>query len=348
MGHPQVTIPVKSLALQGEVTEEKQTYFPVVDEFLRPGCQLGFDVYVRDQSDMLVLALKKGDRLDGGIQEQIRKGNLKNRLYVRGDERSALIAYEENVLLDVLDDGALPIQQKCAALQQVTVLLSQQVEKDPSSTNIIRAKHNIYRLVDFSLKQKTAMKGLVRLVDHDYYTYTHSVNVGLYALTIAMAHYGRSIRHNLHEMAAAFFLHDIGKCQIRPEIINKAGPLDEPEWEEMRRHPDYGQHILARENLLSQEAQIVIAQHHERPDGKGYPKGLSTKHIHPYARICSIADAFDAMTTRRSYRDPQSAFEALKAMKEAIGEQFDSTFFRIFVLQLRQGRQRESRLQIIT
>lgn len=346
--HPPITIPVKSLISHGDTVGEQHTYFPIADEFLRPGCQLAFDVYVRDQSDMLVLGMKKGDCVDADIQEFIRKGNYKNRLYVRGDERPALIDHEESVLLEVLDDGALPVEQKCVALQQVTVLLSQQMDRDPCSANIARAKNNINRLVDFSLKQRSALKGLVRLVDHDYYTYTHSVNVGLYALTIAMAHYGGKIGHNLHEIASAFFLHDIGKCRIRPEIINKPGPLDDAEWEEMRRHPDYGQHILARENLLSQEAQIVIAQHHERPDGKGYPKGLSGKHIHPYARICSIADAFDAMTTRRSYRDPQTAFESLKAMKEAIGEQFDSTFYRIFVLQLRQGRQRESRLQIVT
>lgn len=341
-----VTVPILVQPLTGQAVSEKHTYLPIQIDLLRAGRSLQFDLYRRTDDNKLVLFHSKDQIIPPGMQEQIRAEKLEGRLYLRGDHYDDLLEYQEGTLLEILGDDKVRIESKCEIVKNLTTSLSQQMFQNPTAVNISRQRRNIFRLVDFSMKDDLAMKGLLRLAHHDYYTYTHSVNVGLYGLSIAIAHFGQDHDHNLHEMVAAFFLHDIGKCRVKSEIINKPGPLDETEWIEIKKHPNYGFLILERDKLLSDETRIVVTQHHERIDGMGYPSGLRASDVHPYARICSIADAFDALTSRRAYRSAKSPFEALKIMKQDMSAQFDSTFFRIFVLQLQEGRHNPSRLVV--
>ena len=191
-------------------------------------------------------------------------------------------------------------------------------------------------MVAFALGTDAALHGLVRLTHHDYYTYTHSVNVGLYSLAIAMSVFDGQSDHDIHQVAAAFFLHDIGKCRLPKEIITKPGSLDEREWEEMKRHPVYGEQTLRQEGSLTSEARIVVLDHHEQIDGLGYPRGLGGDEVHVYARICCVADVFDALTTRRPYGETFRPFEALKVMQDSMPGHFDPAIFEALVVQLGQ------------
>jgi diguanylate cyclase (GGDEF)-like protein/putative nucleotidyltransferase with HDIG domain len=117
-------------------------------------------------------------------------------------------------------------------------------------------------------------------------------------------------------------LHDIGKIAIDEGILNKPGQLTASEWADMRRHPDIGYRILSTSSEMQEFAEIILA-HHERWDGKGYPKGLRGEQIPVLARIIALADSFDAMTSERPYRRPMSTEAALLEIEHGAGTQFD-------------------------
>jgi HD-GYP domain-containing protein (c-di-GMP phosphodiesterase class II) len=125
-------------------------------------------------------------------------------------------------------------------------------------------------------------------------------------------------------------LHDIGKIAIDERILNKAGKLDALEWETIKKHPEIGYRILAASNEYADVA-IDILSHHERFDGKGYPRGLQGENIPLRARIISIADAFDAMISMRTYKNQLTHDQALEELKRGKGTQFDPVLVDCFL-----------------
>ena len=136
---------------------------------------------------------------------------------------------------------------------------------------------------------------------------------------------------DLYDMGYALFLHDIGKSRIDPSILNKPGRLSDPEWEIMKTHPEKGHQILSEEGCVTPEAEAIVLQHHERPDGKGYPQGLRSEQIDPLARLCNIVDSYDALMTKRPYKESMTSFQALEIMKGEMRGQFDLDLFERFV-----------------
>ena len=137
-------------------------------------------------------------------------------------------------------------------------------------------------------------------------------------------------KYFLKEIKAFGLFHDIGKIAISDNILNKPGPLNPSELEEIRRHPEIGYRILSAASGMSNISEYVLA-HHERWDGKGYPKGLKGEEIPLPSRICMIADAYDAMTSERSYRSALPVEYALKQLKEYSGTQFDENLVEVFL-----------------
>ena len=136
------------------------------------------------------------------------------------------------------------------------------------------------------------------------------------------------------EYAAA--LHDIGKIGVADSILRKAAALDEEEWRDMRRHSELGYEILKGIDFLRDAAEIVWA-HHERCDGKGYPRGLAGEEIPLGARVFAVVDAYDAMTSRRPYRHAMSRERAAIEIATNSGTQFDSTVVEAFLVMIRRS-----------
>ncbi|WAM31203.1 HD-GYP domain-containing protein [Caldicellulosiruptor naganoensis] len=156
----------------------------------------------------------------------------------------------------------------------------------------------------------------------DLYTKGHCERVQSIALKIA-DELGLS-KDDKDVLKVACLLHDIGKIGIKEEILNKKEPLLPQEYEEIKRHPLIGYNILKDLDFMKR-IQKVILQHHERVDGKGYPYGLKDDEIDLLARIISVADAYDAMTSDRPYRRAFTKDEALKELQRCAGSQFDKS-----------------------
>jgi len=134
----------------------------------------------------------------------------------------------------------------------------------------------------------------------------------------------------VNELRTVGLLHDIGKIAISESILNKEGKLSEDEFIEIKRHPEIGYRLLSSVPDMGEFAETVLA-HHERLDGKGYPKGLSNGEIPLHSRIISIVDSYDAMTAQRTYRSPFTEAEAIAELVRCGGTQFDSELVEVFV-----------------
>ena len=154
----------------------------------------------------------------------------------------------------------------------------------------------------------------------DTYTRGHSDRVAAYSVLIGQR-LGLS-PDEIRTLRIGGMFHDIGKIGIPDKILLKADKLDSEEYNEIKKHPIIGKNILSNAIIFKNIIPIVL-YHHERYDGKGYPYGLSDKEIPFLARIVSVADAFDAMTTKRSYRPELEIEYVKKEIKSKIGTQFD-------------------------
>ena len=172
-------------------------------------------------------------------------------------------------------------------------------------------------------------EALAQAVDaKDAYTSGHSTRVALYSRQIARA--AGLDDEQCRQVYFAALLHDVGKIGIRKSIINKNGRLTDEEYEHIKTHPVLGDQILSN---IKQAPFLRIAAryHHERYDGKGYPDGLAGEEIPELARIIAVADAYDAMTSARSYRDPLPKEVVRQELQKGIGTQFDPQFAKIML-----------------
>lgn len=173
------------------------------------------------------------------------------------------------------------------------------------------------------------LRSLVNALEaKDRYTGKHSERVTHYAHRIA-----REMGCGVGEIEAlrtVGYLHDIGKIGIADSILNKPAALTQEEYQMVRRHPEIGESIVS-ELGLSPDERAIIRHHHERWDGSGYPDGLSGDDIPLLARIVMVADAFDAMTSKRAYRDAMSRSLALDELKRSSGRQFDRDVVSAFL-----------------
>lgn len=162
----------------------------------------------------------------------------------------------------------------------------------------------------------------------DKYTSGHLDRTYQFALALT-----RRVAPELTEeptLGYGYMLHDVGKILIPDSILNKPGPLDDDEWEVMASHPLRGFELVKPLRLLG-DASLVIRSHHERWDGRGYPDGLKGEQTYLPARIFTVCDTFDAMTTDRPYRKALSIDDALHEIERHAGTQFDPEIAREFI-----------------
>jgi len=183
--------------------------------------------------------------------------------------------------------------------------------------------------------QVGVLSAMLRTLDlRDQMTARHSAAVARYSRAIAQrAGLSRQEEELVH---IAALLHDIGKFILPDRILKANVPLTDEDWMLIRRHPQQGARVVSSLDGYGPVAEIILA-HHERIDGKGYPRGLIGDEIPELARIISVADTYDVMTARDSYRTPISAHEAMQELRRVAGKQLDARFVEVFI-ELLEGK----------
>ena len=173
------------------------------------------------------------------------------------------------------------------------------------------------------------LSALLRTLDlRDQMTARHSAAVARYSRAIAKKAGFSKEQEELVHIAA--LLHDIGKFILPDRILKANVPLTDEDWMLIRRHPQQGARVVSSLDGYGPVADIILA-HHERIDGKGYPRGLEGDDIPELARIISVADTYDVMTARDSYRTPTSSYEAIQELRRVSGKQLDARFVEVFI-----------------
>ncbi len=174
------------------------------------------------------------------------------------------------------------------------------------------AKPLVENFIESVFRNENAAITLFKLRGFDEYTYTHSINVSLLAILL-----GKHLdmgRPELLTLGLAGMYHDVGKARIPEAILNKPGKLSEAEFQIMKTHPLEGYKIMASQQELDPEILRAVVEHHERHDGSGYPRGLTGDAIGLFSRIIAVVDVYDALTSRRVYKDAMAPAKALGMM----------------------------------
>lgn len=183
-------------------------------------------------------------------------------------------------------------------------------------------------LLENVLSNKNVLLSLVDIKSMDNYTYAHSVNVAVISIVIGISL--NLNKENLTHLCIGALIHDIGKTLIPSEILQKPGKLTPEEFEIIKTHPRLGYDFLNQFYSLSAHVRLIVLQHHERFDGFGYPDGTAANKISYLARIVSIADVYDALTSDRPYKRAMCPSDALEYIMSNAATLFDYEIVNVF------------------
>ena len=252
--------------------------------------------------------------------------------------------YESKILnnpeLDIQEKIELTVHCSC----QVMRSLFQKSSLAENDFEMIRqVGYSFLGFTELILQENEAVEILVKnLMGCSINEYNHSVHVSLYAGILASELNSKEVlkvdSQRLKNLYIGTLLHDMGKTKIRPEILHKNGRLNQEEYEVIKKHPLYGIEIVESADF-PREAREIILYHHEKWSGGGYPFNINYQSIPVLARIASICDVFDALTTRREYRQARKPFEALVLMKKKMLGAFYHPYLDVFIQVLGSGSQ---------
>jgi HD-GYP domain-containing protein (c-di-GMP phosphodiesterase class II) len=205
----------------------------------------------------------------------------------------------------------------------------QTIFDDPSSDFFSEYTNKITDNIEKSIMDNDAVAVDISTIRaSDQYTFRHSVDVGV--LSLMIEHQYGLTGDALHQLGIAGLLHDVGKARIPLSILNKPGKLTKEEFDIIKRHPVYGFEIVRDHHAYSPQILEGILHHHEKMNGTGYPDGQRYGEISDFARIISIADIFDALVTKRPYKNPCTGREAIE-MIYAMGNELDNRLINAFL-----------------
>jgi len=310
---------------------QQKEFLEVPTSFLRLDTHLAFDIYLSPENgiDPPVLYRNKNLPFTKDVKQRLIHHDVKT-LSIPTENDQSFYKYIENNIGDILTDPDISIEQRAWFLYESAQNMIHSMMKDPRSSDMLQRSSNIAdHAVHFMFKESNAFKCLLKVTSYDYYTYTHSVNV--FVFSTALAHALGHSENEVRVFGQGTLLHDIGKSMIDPAIIRSREKLTPAQWHEIKQHPVLGHRILLQQGFRDEIVLFTTRHHHEKLDGTGYPDGLKGNEITHWARICAIADVFDAMTSKRTYKDAHGSFETLKVIRDEMRTQVDRHFLRVFI-----------------
>ena len=304
---------------------------PVRLSIVRPSQKRDFDIYIINETKPL-LFLSKNTPIKK--DSTIFKNNANRLIYISSTQLSFYQKSISDNLNDILSDKEI---SKINKMYAIYISLTSQLELLMNNANINIANDlskNISLFIANTLNNTSSISiffSFIKSKSHNIAT--HMFNVGIYATMLTKMLYPNISKTQIEKLSKGYFMHDIGMLKIDKNIINKKDRYTKEEYEEIKKHPILGTEIIKNELKISDINILkIVLEHHERKNGSGYPYGKTN--INRFARICSMCDIFDAITSKREYREnstPKTTFEALKDNRDFFIEEFDREYYEAFV-----------------
>jgi HD-GYP domain-containing protein (c-di-GMP phosphodiesterase class II) len=294
---------------------KSKRYRSIDKRVITEGEKLNFQIYLpNDEKTAMTLYLQNDAVIDGNDKVRIRGAE---KLYIDEEDALAYEAYVQKHIQTIARAEDISLDDKAIIVYEKASTVIDEMFRNPESLEVAKnVKPVVDSIVDIILHDTKAVASLLKITAH-----THSINVSIYTLSLG-AFLGMD-EEELKTLGMAAVLHDIGKSKVNFDIINKNGSLTEIEFEEMKTHPAQGHKIALKLGITDERVLTGIRHHHEKLVGGGYPDNLSGDKISRFARIIGVCDVFDALTTKRSYKDPMTTFDSIKLMKEAMQGHLD-------------------------
>ncbi|MDL2220777.1 HD-GYP domain-containing protein [Eubacteriales bacterium OttesenSCG-928-N14] len=273
---------------------------------LREGQMLATDLVM----DRRRVILRRGVPLSRSIINRIIKLGFQG-VYIDDDLSKDLIV--ANIISDELKDKAKH--------EVKTLFAAAQKKSDRTVIQMDSIRDVVANIVDEILYNRNVIVNIVDLRTFDDYTFSHCINVALLSTVVGMAM--GMMRDDLNELAMGALIHDIGKVFIDKDLINKAEVLTPEEYDELRRHSQYGYDYIASNHNIPDAAKEVVLTHHEKYDGSGYPLKQKGDEISLFSRIVCVADIYDALTSDRPYRNAMLPSDVMEYMMSGYNTMFD-------------------------
>ena len=310
-------------------TTQNPAFLPIQIDSLRIDKILYFDLFIHTGRELILYRAKSLPFTEQSLAKLVQ--NAISTIYITYESREAYQQYIEEHLPEILADPKVEEIKKATILYDTSKALVKEILSNPTySENIRRGQDLVETTINYILKGRDAFLNLMRITSFDYYTFTHSVNVCTFSISLARQ-IGITDSQALATLGTGALLHDVGKSKVPERILNKRTSLNRSEFEIMKKHPDWGGEILRETDVITEEAYYPVLQHHERLDGTGYPGGVDERDLHPFSKIVAVADVFDALTTERVYQPAIASFPALKMMHGQSGS-FDPILLREFTV----------------
>lgn len=307
---------------------------PVSVDTLRHGSEVDFDLHIQRAGRMahyrdsgMVFTEREAETLSANAIEV---------LWVREEGATGYGRYLEGQLDPMMADPTVKTEARVNALYASSKSVTLEILATPTRENMDRAEDVVQHTVGQVLGDPRSLAAMVATLSTQYQLQSHSVNVSVYSVALARQ-IGRTDDQELTEYGLGGLLHDLGKSLIDASILNKPARLTADEWKIMTGHPQDGYDLLgdfANDRTITGQA---VMSHHERMNGTGYPHGTPGEEISLPGRVVSIADSFDALTTKRVYKDAIRAFDALVIMRDEMEGHFDLDILREFINLSREG-----------
>ena len=306
----------------------KDQYYQIDKDMLVAGTSVPFCVYSMKNYDyFLVLHATPG--LPTEIDDKVL--SLPGDVLIQKSDIPLYNEYLNSILNSKHVSGRALERVKALVVKENSKIIMKDLFDDPrSGENIKEAQNAVSAMIDSLTANKDTIHDLLSLRGFDYYTYTHSVNVGVLSIGLGVAI--NLSKDDTEKLGVGALLHDIGKSSIPSEILNKQGRLDNREFMIIQGHVLEGERLV-KENKLPRESIPAVVQHHEKISGRGYPLHLSEKEIALFGKITAIADCYDALTTNRPYRQALTPFQALVTISKETGN-YDAELLKIFIKML--------------
>jgi HD-GYP domain-containing protein (c-di-GMP phosphodiesterase class II) len=312
-------------------------FFSINPQILPLNRPLNFDIYVNASNAKKTNFVKvfPGDEvLNTAFKEKLSKYPA---IYVPESQRNAYLKTITNN--EVIDDIKKSEVIKDTALHYLNEIYTNPSDEHSIIETISKCDQTVESMMTvIEDKSIASVKELIaNLSFHDFYTYDHSINVSMYCIAIYKGIFPNANQKELLHVGMGGLLHDIGKLTIPTSIINKPGQLSDEEFSKIKTHPDRGYQMMGKimEKLPAHidwtRVLNVIVQHHENFDGRGYPYGKKGDEIDVMAKVCTIADIFDALTTKRSYNEVLSQDKAIEILATLDGKKLDPQLFSLFL-----------------